>query len=330
MKRVGNLWKDVCSFSQLHTSCKLAQKGSKLNDDIATFLMEKERHLLQISEELKGNTYEFGDFRVFHIADPKPRVIKAAPFRDRVVHHSLCMSLSPHFERSYIGNSFACRKGKGNRRALQKAQKYVKKYKYCLKFDILHFFESMSHSVLMGFLKRKIKDSQVLGLCQRIIEHGGDSEGRGVPIGNLTSQHFANFYLNALDQFCVHQLRVPAIIRYMDDVLIFSDSRDFLCQDILQEITLFLAEDLELQLKHHITKIQPCFSGVSFLGFCIYPTHIHFDRARKKRFRQTWKAIGEDQEDAQQCRSSALISWASMANTLHFRQSIFDKTMALQ
>ncbi len=203
-----------------------------------------ESNLLRLQRELIEGTYETGEYRHFFIREPKPRKISAAPFRDRVVHHAIVQMLEPIFERRFIHDSYACRRGKGTHRALDRAQKYLRKYDYYLKTDIVRFFPNVDHAVLVGLLGRTIRDIRLMQLIRHIIASGegvlrdqassgyfpGDDlfallRPRGLPIGNLTSQFFANVLLDPIDHFVKEELRQPGYVRYADDLVLFSDSK---------------------------------------------------------------------------------------------------------
>lgn len=207
-KRIQNLFESVVDFEHLHKSAWQARRGITLNSDTARFFYELESNLLILRKELIDECYEPQSFRSFVIQDPKVRLIQAAPFRDRVVHHALCSVLQPHLERSYFADSYACQKGKGNHKAVHRVQHLLRRFTWVGKIDIHHFFESLHHPTLYRLLERRIADDQVMSLTRRIIAHGHSrvSTERGVPIGNLTSQHFANFYLDALDHYCIEHL----------------------------------------------------------------------------------------------------------------------------
>lgn len=324
-KRVFNLWSDITSFEQLRLSTKLAKKGVRLNRSALSFLTEIDSNLIDLQQELFNHTYQPQPYTEFMLLDPKPRRIQAAGFVDRVVHHSLCQSLTPHFERSYLAHSFACQKGKGNHKAIQQAQRFSRRFKHgwFLKIDVKHCFETVDHAVLMQQISRRIGCADTLWLTEKIISHGG-VDGKGLPIGNLTSQHFANFYLDVLDHYCVEQLRIRGFIRYMDDVLLFSYDKYHLLE-ALGELTLWLPQTLKLALKHTATQLHPVDHGIPFLGFRIFPQCIRFDSRRKRRFIQQWKCIAKMDEFEQSQRYNGLVCWAEQANTRQLRRNLLQK-----
>ena len=220
---------------------------------------------------------------------PKIREIKALPFRDRVLQHALNTVIEPYFERSFYNYSYACRKDKGTHRASLKVQEWLyiaeknDKNLYCLKCDIKKFFNSVDLKILVEILSRKIKDKKVIWLIKQIL---GKSQ-KGMPIGSLTSQLFANIYLNELDKFVKHSLKMKYYIRYMDDFIIFSESKSEL-HYILNEIENFLKTKLELELNNK-TRIHPVKTGVEFVGYIHFYNKIRIRKSSWKRFKKNLK-----------------------------------------
>ena len=320
--RVFDLFTSITSFAQLRASAKLAKKGIRYNRSVLSFFAELDSNILQLQQNLVDGRYLPQRYTEFVLLDPKPRKIQAADFTDRVVHHSVCKSLAPHFERSYLAHSFACQKGKGNHRAIEQAQRFARKFQagWFLKLDIAHCFETIDHVVLMEQIFRRIGCVQTLDLIDLIITHGG-RQGKGLPIGNLTSQHFANFYLDALDHYCVQELKIKGFIRYMDDILLFSHSKDHLIE-ALGELNLWLPQTLKLHLKHSATQLHPIYHGIPFLGFRIFTDHIRFDAKRKRRFIRTWKFVSTLPESLQEPRFNSLVAWSKQANTRQLRRRL--------
>jgi RNA-directed DNA polymerase len=322
-KRIRNLYDDIASFEQLRASAKKAKKGICLNRSLLCFWNDLDVQLLQLQRQLLSHTYQPLPYHSFMLSDPKPRHIQAADFADRVVHHSLCQSLAPHFERSYLAHSFACQKGKGNHRAIRQTQKFTRKFihGYYLKFDIKHCFETLDHRVLLQKIKKRIACEPTLELCELIVSHGGH-EGKGLPIGNLTSQHFANYYLDSLDHYCVETLKTKGFVRYMDDILLFSHTKNHLLE-MLGEVTCYISNQLRQEIKHSATRLAPVSHGVPFLGFRIYPNCIRFDSGRKHRFIKTWKEVSKETESKKRIlRFNSLVAWSEQANTCHLRQKL--------
>jgi len=244
VKRYSNLYPKITTFENLHKAYHKAAKGKRRKPEVAAFEFDLESNLLRLEEALVAKTYRPGDYHSFYIRDPKHRLVSAAPFCDRIVHHALCNVIEPIFERTFIGDSYANRVGKGTHAALDRCQHFTQQYRYVLQCDIVKFFPSVDLQILRGILARKLADDDVLWLCDLILDGGagvleneytmrwfpGDDlfaqlRPRGLPIGNLTSQFWANVLLNELDQFVKRELRCAAFLRYVDDFCLFSDSK---------------------------------------------------------------------------------------------------------
>ncbi|HIC76905.1 MAG TPA: RNA-dependent DNA polymerase, partial [Candidatus Dadabacteria bacterium] len=213
MKRVGNLWSNIIDFDNLLFASRKAQRGKRFQENVLRFNYDLEAELFDIRDELMEKTYQPGEYKTFEIYEPKKRMISAAPYRDRVVHNALCNVIEPIFEKSFIYDSYANRKEKGTHKALDRFVKYFRSSQYVLKCDIVKYFPSIDHEILKNLLRRKIKCKDTLWLINLIIDNSNPQipaneyfEGddlftpferkKGLPIGNLTSQFFANIYLN--------------------------------------------------------------------------------------------------------------------------------------
>ena len=332
MKRAGHLFEHVASFAALHRAAYMAARGKRGKPATAAFLFNLEPEVLALKRELRDKTYRPRPYRTFSVADPKPRTISAADFRDRVVHHALCSVLEPIFERAAIFDSYACRTGKGSHAAVLRAQAFCRRQRYFLKLDVRKFFETADHSVLKALVRRSVKDPDVLWLVDTIIDHGapGSPPGKGLPIGNLTSQHLANHCLAALDHFVKQELRVPLYLRYMDDSLLFGDDKARLWE-ARDRIRDFLHERLALDLKDEATVLAPVPEGLPFLGFRIWPRVIRLDPRAARRFRSRMREIhrrlsdGTLQEEDAVRRGGSLLGHVAFANTLQFRRSFFTR-----
>ncbi len=280
MRRVGSLWNDFISFENLYRGWRRAFRSTKTAEAFSfTFHLERELFLLQ--DELKNHTYHPGSYRYFTIFEPKERTISVAPFRDRVVHHGLIQTLEPIFERSFIYHSYATRKGKGTHKAIEQAQCFLRKNKWYLKMDVSKYFDNIDHAILNSLLANRIKDSLILALCATIIAQGGDGT-RGLPIGNLTSQFWANVYLDVFDHYIKERLGTEAYLRYMDDFCLFSNDKTTLIK-LVPVITTFLEDALGLRLKNRATLINTALHGLPFLGVRIWPSLIRIGRQNLKR-----------------------------------------------
>lgn len=293
MKTYNDLWESVTSFENLCKAFYKAKKGRSGNPEILYCFFNLEKKLFNIQEELLSQTYKTGKYRVFKVYEPKERIIKAVPFRDRIVHHALCNVVEPIFESRFIFDSFACRKRKGSHKGLKRVRHVIQNcFKgrdgYALKCDVKKYFPSVDHNKLKEIIKKRIKDENVIKVVNEIIDSDNSQFGwcKGIPIGNLTSQLFANIYLNELDQFVKHKLRVRHYFRYVDDFLIFSESKQQL-HVYKHEIKTFL-KTICLTIPQEKTRIFKIKDGVDFVGYKIHP---EFTRLRKSNIKKFSKRI---------------------------------------
>lgn len=225
MRRAGNLWPRVIGLENLLAAARRAARGKRGQAGVARFLADREPLCLALQRDLETGTYRPGEPTTFTILDPKERLISAAPFRDRVLHHALMAVLEPVFERRMVFESFACRKRKGTHAALAHARGLVRRFGWLLKLDVAKCFDSLDHEVVLGAVARVVKDRRVLAVLETIVRSSGGAApdgGRvGLPIGNLTSQWLANLVLDGLDHHVKEVLRVPGYVRYMDDFGLF-------------------------------------------------------------------------------------------------------------
>lgn len=348
MKRHGQLWEQLTSFPNLVRAAETARRGKRHRPNVALFHFELERELCRLQDELRGQTYAPGDYRSFKIFDPKERLISAAPYRDRVVHHALVRTLEPVFERTFIFDSYACRRGKGTHAALDRFTGYARRHRYVLKCDVRKYFPSIDHAILKELVARKIKDRDVLWLVHRIVDRSNPQEEvqhwfpgddlftptalrRGLPIGNQTSQFFANVYLNPFDHWVQETLRARHYLRYMDDFVIFSDDKGWLaeareqCREFLATLRLRLHPD-----KSVISRVE---DGTRFLGFRMFPEHRRLPRANVVRMRrrlremQAGYAAGKLSWADVYGRIMSWIGHAQHADTYRLRERMFAEVV---
>jgi retron-type reverse transcriptase len=343
-----NLYDKVYHPLNLWGAYKNAARGKRYTPAAAVFEYDLERNLFEIGNELSGETYQPGGYHSFEIEKPKRRLVNAAPFRDRVVHHALMNVIEPLFERQFIFDSYANRKFKGTHAALDRATYFLRRHAYVMHLDVRQFFPSVDHETLLAILSRTIGDERVLNLARTIIASGsgvqageydmvyfpGDdlfaqNRPRGLPIGNLTSQHWANVYLTELDQYAKRVLKCRAYLRYVDDMLLFADDRNVL-HGWKDEIMLFLQS---LRLTIHATKAQPrpAHTGVPFLGFTVFPDHRRLKAKNGYAFQRRLQQMifsCQHGELSQRDFSNRLVSWinhADSGDTWNLRKSIFTK-----
>jgi RNA-directed DNA polymerase len=314
MKTYKHLYPQVCDFENIYLAYRKARKGKRGRAQPAQFERVQDDELLSIQEELRTFTYRPGAYHSFYIHDPKKRLISAAPFSDRVVHHALCRVIEPIWESRFIHDTYANRVGKGTHRALDRTQEFARHYKYFLQCDVQQFFPSIDHGILRTKFARLIHDEDLLWLCNQILQSGtgvlseeydmvyfdGDDllaadRPRGLPIGNLTSQFWANVYLNEFDQFVKRDLKCRAYIRYVDDFLLFSDDKHEL-NNWRDGIIRKLAE-LRLTLHEERAQVFPASTGIPFLGFRVYPDHRLLKTRKAIQFRRKIKRLLQDYAD---------------------------------
>lgn len=329
MKRVNGLFESIIRFGNLIRAANKASLAKRHKPAVARFLFHMEPELLRLREELVRGAYQPGRYVVFEIRDPKKRWICAAPFRDRVAHHAVCNILEPYFEKRLIFDTYACRTGKGVHAAIARAQRFALRYPFFLKCDIKRYFESIDHCILKALLRRILKDRRLHALLDVIIDHSPPYTelGFGLPIGNLTSQHFANLYLGELDHYAKERMHLKGYIRYMDDLLLFADDKATLNR-AATEIEGFVHNRLHLQVKEKSVCLAPVSEGIPFLGMHIYPNIIRLNHRSLKRFRRKLKALSKayrgGQMDIEQLTASvaAMYGHICYANTLHLRRNL--------
>lgn len=282
MKRANNLYPLIPAYENLRTAFRKAAKGKSDDKQVVCFRKDFEANIQALREQLLNKTPDIGHYHFFVVRDPKVRQICAASFPERVLHHAIMNICESNFETYAIYDSYACRKGKGNRKALARAQQFAQKFPWYLKLDIRKYFDSIDHNRLMDFLARRFKDEDLLILFQRILDTYHTGPGKGLPIGNLISQHLANFYLGRFDHWIKEERKITGYVRYMDDFILFSNEKHALNAE-LSEIEQFLKDDLKLTLKENVQLNQSC-RGIGFLGFRVFPGHIRLTSSSKKRF----------------------------------------------
>lgn len=274
-----------------------ARKCKRYRPDVLEFEANREDNLFHAIEVLKDGTYQPGEYRVFKVWEPKERIIMALPFFDRVIQHMIVNFIEPIFEKRFLFHSYACRKGKGVHEASKTLSKWLYELEvvqgkkiYAIKGDIHHYFQSVSHDILKAEIRRYISDKALLKILDRIIDHNGIfPPGVGIPVGNLTSQLFANVYLNKLDQFVKHELKVKYYVRYMDDFIILSEDPAEL-RHLLAIIEEFLSRELRLELNPKTT-ILAAKNGINFVGYIHYKDHKKIRKDARRRLTKLLKAF---------------------------------------
>ncbi len=280
MKRVGYLIDKIADLDNLYLAYTKACRGKRTKREVIEFGRNLNANLRKMSDQIRSGEVEVGNYTYFTIYDPKQRIICAAAFGERVLHHAIMNICHPYFERVLIADTYATRPNKGVYSAIDKARRAVTNYRYVAKLDVRKYFDSIRHSVLKTQLRRMFKDRVLLTIFDKIIDSYSVSDDRGLPIGNLTSQYLANHYLANMDHMIKEQLRVPIYTRYMDDMLLFADDRAKL-KEWVSDVQSIVG-DIGLSLKEPI--IAPTYRGVAFLGYKLLPHHILLARRSKMRF----------------------------------------------
>lgn len=349
-KQIKNIYETLYSYENIYQAYINARKNKRFRDEVLSFSYNLEENLLQISDELKNHTYKVGGYREFYVYEPKKRLIMALPFKDRVVQWAIYQLINPVFDKGYINDSFGCRVGKGTHRSVQRLYYWLKivgkkeeKY-YYLKLDISKYFYRVDHKILIDLLHKKIKDKDLLRLLETIINYDevpfglkllGNVDnlsdrihGKGMPIGNLTSQMFANLYLNELDQYCKRELGIKYFIRYMDDVIILSNNKKKL-HEYKELIEQFIQDKLNLNLNNK-TAIRPISLGVEFVGYRLWPTHIKLRKKTslkmKKRIKYVIKRYNRNEMTFEKVNNTIQSYMGIMkhCNSYRLQQKIFD------
>ena len=338
-----NLHEHICDWVNLRLAYVNASRGKRGRGATAEFESLLADHLLELEQELIEQSYQPGAYNNFYIHEPKKRLISAAPFRDRVVHHALCNISLPYFEKQFIADSYANRVGKGTHRAINRCQQFARKYAYVLQCDIAQFFPSIDHAILSDTLQSMLPDESARWLVERILASGcgvlageydmayfpnddllAANRPRGLPIGNLTSQWWANCYMNPFDHFVRRELNCTAYLRYVDDFLLFGDDKKELMR--WRDAIVTRLQRLRLTLHEGSAQPFPVETGIPFLGFRIFPNYRRVKQrkgfAYRRKLRHMIRIAGKE------------FLWASIqgwmnhvryADTFRLRQSILEE-----
>jgi hypothetical protein len=328
-RKLTGVFDRMVQFHSLRAAARRAAKGLTRRHQPAWFLAELEQNVLELQRSLVSDSWRPGRMRTFRIRDPKPRTIAVAPFVDRVVHHALCQALDPMFERFADPDSYACRVGQGQHRAIARVQTLSRRYAWHGRLDIQHFFETVRHDVLVELLERQVADKRALAIVGRLLEAGVGPPGVGLPIGNLTSQHFGNYILGYMDHHAREVARVGAWVRYMDDVVFFAADRETVWR-AFDSLDFYVRTRLRLRLKDSATRVAPVEVGIGFLGMRIWPHTVRLDAARSRRAAARWRGLrravarGALPAAGAAHRAQALVAWTSAADTLRWRRALFS------
>lgn len=327
MKRAGNLYDAICDPDNLRLAWIKAKRGKEGKKDVICYGKHLHRNLNLMRDQLLSGEPEIGHYHFFTIYEPKERLICAASFPERVLHHAIMNICHPVFEKFQIYHSYATRIGKGQYAALNYAKVSQKKFAWFCKLDIRKYFDSISHHLLMHHLHRLFKDEKLLALFEKLIKSYHASPNHGLPIGNLTSQYFANFFLAVSDHYLLEKVRVPAYVRYMDDMVFWHHSKTTLI-DAKTQLVSYLKSHLGLECKPAC--INTSNNGLPFLGYVVFPVRVRLNRKSKQRFIKKYK-IAESMLESNEWTQAdyarhmlPLIAFTKKANTHVLRNKIFN------
>lgn len=335
-----NLFEKAIDYNNLKESYKRTQFGKrKYKKEAILFDMARERNLVKLWRELKNETYTPSDYIEFKVYEPKERIINAPKIRDKIVQFSVHTVLQDVYYSKFINSSYACLEGRGTHRAVNKVQHNIRHCKWkngggwILKMDVAKFFYSINRDILKRIIRKKIKDKKFLVLLDKIIDSSPEGE-KGIPLGNVTSQDFANIYLNELDQYAKRYLGLKYYVRYMDDIIIVVPTKEE-AQDARDKIIKFLDEKLDLKTNNK-TKIFPIEQGVNAYGFKIFTTHKLVRNSAKSAMKRRIKAMdrkiqsGEISEKYVQNCVSSWLGHARHSNSYNLSKKIFNKYKYIQ
>jgi RNA-directed DNA polymerase len=325
MKRIRGLIEPIADPDNLRLAFWKARKGKTHSPNVQAYSADLDANLKSLRTQILTGMVEVGNYHYFKVYEPKERQICAAAFSEQVLHHALMNVCHPYFERHQISDSYASRKGKGTYAALARAQRLTCNHQWFLKLDVRKFFESVHHGVVRAQLARMFKDPLLLEILGKILDSYEASPARGLPIGNLTSQYFANHYLSGLDHYIKEGLGIRAYVRYMDDMVLWHDKKTVL-QAAQKAIETWVLEQLLSTLKP--AQLSRTAQGLPLLGYLVKPYHVRLLQQSKVRFMRKFclaearLAVGEWSDVTYQRHVLPLLAFTQHANTVDFRRQI--------
>lgn len=317
MKRIGNLYEQICSIENLQLADQIARKGKAKQPGVIWHDKSREANLQKLHEMLRDKTYQTSEYTTFTVYEPKERLIFRLPyFPDRITHHAVMNILEPVFVSTFTADTYSCIKGRGIHacaNAVKRALKDVEGTQFCLKLDIKKFYPSIDHEILKQLLRKKIKDNDLLWLLDEIIDSTD-----GLPIGNYLSQYFANFYLTYFDHWLKEVKRVKYYFRYADDLVILADSKPYLHQ-LLSDIRDYLSGNLKLEVKQNHQVFPVSSRGIDFVGYVFYHTHTLLRKSIKKNFARMLKQRKNDKSIA------SYNGWAAHCNSKNLLKKLLNE-----
>lgn len=326
MKRHGGLMEQIVSPDNLRLAYWKARRGKEGKREVIDYAAKIDSNLERLRQQIIQGDIPVGNYRTFTIYDPKKREICAAPFEQRILHHALMNICGPYFDSRQTDDSFASLKGRGTYAALERARKYHRRYQWCVKMDVKKYFDSIDHSVLKEMLARFFKERHLLHILNTIIDsHTNGLQCCGLPIGNLTSQYFANHYLSVIDHYARERLRVKGYVRYMDDIMLYGDNREE-CVAQANAIRCKIREELHLQLK--TLDVRKTNVYTQFLGYRLSQHRMLLSHRSARRFKKRLCEYTEKYEmgiwDDSEYRThlSPLFAFIMKADTFGFRERL--------
>jgi RNA-directed DNA polymerase len=274
---------EIAAWDNLQLATWKAAQGKRTRPDVASFTAGLDERLAQLNADILAERVPYGQYRAFVIHDPKQRLIHAACFEDRVLHHAIMNLAEPVFEKSLVATTYACRPGKGVHLAVAQVQKNLQRYPWFVQVDVNGYFPSIDQERLLDLLSRRFKGAGFMQLLRRIVESYQAIPGKGLPIGSLTSQHFANYYLDGADRFLLGHPAICAHVRYMDDIVWWCKDKNS-ARLVLAELSSYLSEDCKLSLKPN-PQINRSTRGLTYCGFRIFPCTIRLTNRKQRRYR---------------------------------------------
>jgi RNA-directed DNA polymerase len=342
MRSYHNLYPGIIQPESLFRAWGAFRKGKSRRADVQEFEQDLEQHIFALHRDLRSQTYRHGVYQAFTVCDPKQRRIHKATVRDRIVHHTVFAALNPVFEPTFFAHSYSCRKGKGTHRAMKTLHRWLRQVSknghqpcFTLQCDIHKFFDSIAHSVLLDIIGKRLQDTDALWLMGEIVgsftsERLSPAGSAGLPLGNLTSQLFANIYLNELDRFLKQELRVSHYVRYTDDFAIVSRNPREL-EQLIDPIRTFLGRSLLLDLHPRKITIRPFRQGIDFLGYVLLPYHrVLRTKTRHRMYRRLHEKIvlystGELNEEGVEQSLQSYLGILSHANSHDLRTDLLNR-----
>lgn len=317
MKRLNNLYEQICSMDNLRLADKKASKNKARQPGVIAHRANAEADLLELRDMIMNKTYKTSEYITFPVYEPKERLVYRLPyFPDRIAYHAIMNVLEPVFVSMFTADTYSCIKGRGIHKAcnkLKQALKDVEGTTYCLKLDVTKFYPSVDHAILKMMLRRKFKDQNLLTLLDEIID-----SAPGLPIGNYLSQYLANFYLSYFDHWIKEDRKVKYYFRYADDMVILSDSKKYL-HALLQDIRAYLECRLHLIVKRNCQVFPVDDRGIDVLGYVFYHTHVLLRKRIKQRFA---RAVHRGSNKA---TIAAYMGWAKHCDSKHLIKKILKK-----